>query len=127
MPFLMHFGSLLGRFLVDFGSQVEDQVDQKIDHMASCWQVGRNSKKAKKPMAFQGFLVPWPSNFEAKLSKKRPKTDQNSSTKLVSILIPFLMDFGTNLGRFWDGFGGQVGAKLGPNATKTQPQNQSKK
>ena len=33
---------------------------------------------------------------------------------LVSILIPFLMDFGTNLHRFWEGFGGQVGPKLVP-------------
>ena len=109
---------------MDFGSQVEGQVDQKIDHIASCWQVGRNSKKAKKPKVFQGFLVSRPSNFEAKLTKKRPKTDQNSSKKLMSILIQFLMDFGTNLGRFWEGFGGQVGAMLAPNAIKTRAQNQ---
>ena len=38
------FGRPPDRFWVDFGSQVEGQVDQKIDHMASCWQVGRNSK-----------------------------------------------------------------------------------
>ena len=66
--------------------------------MASCWQVGRNSKKAKKPMENQGFLVSRPSNFEAKFNKKRPKTDQNSSKNLVSILIQFLMDFGSQLG-----------------------------
>ena len=71
-------------------------------------------------------MVPRPSNFEAKLTKKRPQTDQNSTKKLISILIPFLMDFGTNLGRFWEGFGGQVGAMLAPNAIKTRPQNQSK-
>ena len=45
---------------------------------------------------------------------------------LVSILIPFY-DFGTNLDRFWEGFGGQVGTMLGPNATDTRAQNQSKK
>ena len=55
IPFLIDFGSLLGRFLEGFGPQVECQVDQKIDHTASCWQVGRNSKKAKKPFVFQGF------------------------------------------------------------------------
>ena len=66
--------------------------------MASCWQVGRNSKKAKKPKENQGFLVSRPSNFEAKFNKKRPKTDQNSSKNLVSILIQFLMDFGGQLG-----------------------------
>ena len=98
IPFLIDFGSLLGRFLEGFGPQVECQVDQKIDHMASCWQVGRNSKKAKKPKENQGFLVPRPSNFEAKFNKKRTQTDQNSSKKFVSILIQFLMDFGGQLG-----------------------------
>ena len=73
------------------------------------------------------FLVPRPSNFEAKLTKKRPQANQKSSKKLVSILIQFSMDLGTRLGRFWEGFGGQAGSKLGPNATKTRPQNKSKK
>ena len=96
--------------------------------MASCWQVGRNSKKAKKKLkVFQCCLVSRPSNFEAKLTNKRPQADQKSSKKLISILIQFLMDLGTNLGRFWEDFGGQVGAKLEPNATKTRSQNQSKK
>ena len=62
--------------------------------MASCWQVGRNYKKAKKLKENQGFLASRPSNFEAKLNKKRSKTDQNSSKNLVSILIHSLMDFG---------------------------------
>ena len=34
--FLIVFWRLMGRILVDFWSQVEGQVDQKIDHMASC-------------------------------------------------------------------------------------------
>ena len=80
-----------------------------------------------KTFVFQCFLVPRPSNFEAKLTKKRPQADQKSSKKLVSILIQFLMDLGTNLGRFLEGFGGQVGTKLGPNATKTGAKKQSKK
>ena len=71
IPFLIDFGSLLGRILVGFGCQVEGQVDQKIDHMASCWQDGRHSKKAEKPKVFQGFLVPRPSNFERKFPKQR--------------------------------------------------------
>ena len=66
--------------------------------MASCWQVGRNSKKAKKPKGNQGFLASRPSNFEAKFNKKRSKIDQNSSKNLVSILIHFLIDFGGELG-----------------------------
>ena len=79
--------------------------------MASCWQVGRNSKKAKKPKENQGFLVSRPSNFEAKFNKKRSKTDQNSSKNLVSILIQFLMDFGGQ-------FESKIRLKPSPNLSK---------
>ena len=96
--FLIAFWRLLGRILVDFWSQVEGQVDQKIDHIASSWQVRRRSKKAKKQLVFQGFLAPRPSNFDPKLTKKRPQTDQKSSKNLVSILIQFLMHLGGQLG-----------------------------
>ena len=68
-----------------------------------------------------------PSNFEGKLGKKVSKADQKSSHKLVGILIQFLMDLGANMAGFWRGLGGQVGAMLGPNATKAGPKNQSKK
>ena len=37
------------------------------------------------------------------------------------------MDLGTNMAGFWRGLGGQVGAMLGPNATKAGPKKQSKK
>ena len=57
--------------------------------------VVRSKKLKKKPKENQGFLVPRPSNFEAKFNKKRTQTDQNSSKNLVSILIEFLMDFGS--------------------------------
>ena len=49
------------------------------------------------------------------------KADQKSSHKLVGSLIQFLMDLGTNMAGFWRGLGGQVGAMLGPNATKAGP------
>ena len=77
-------------------------------------------------MSFQYFWVPRPSNFEAKLTKKRSQADQKSSKKIVSILIPFLMDFGSNLGRFWEGFGSQVRAKLDQNGSKSRSQKQPK-
>ena len=102
MPFLIDFGSLLSGFLVDFGSQVEGQVDKK----SIIWPlVGKLAEIAtkpskKKPEVFQCFLIPRPSNFEAKLTKKRPQSDQRSSKNLVSILILFFYDFGTNLCRF---------------------------
>ena len=73
--------------------------------MTSCWQVGRNCKKAKKPKENQGFLVSRPSNFDAKFNKKRSKSNQTSSKNLVSILIHFFIDFG-----------GQLGSKIRPKA-----------
>ena len=123
IPFLIDFGSLLGRILEGFGPQVEGQVDQKIYHIASRWQVGRNSKKYKKPMVFYSFLYSRPSNFEVKLQTKRPQSDPKSNKKLTNILTHFLIDFWANLAPFWEGFGLQVGAKLGPKATKTRCQN----
>ena len=45
------------------------------------------SENLQKHKENQGFLVSRPSNFEAKFNEKRPKTDQNSSKNLVSILI----------------------------------------
>ena len=40
--------------------------------------------------------------------------------------MQILIDLGANLGRFWEGFGGQVGPKLAPNGNKPWPHNQSK-
>ena len=37
------------------------------------------------------------------------------------------MDLGANLAGFAEGFGGQVGTKLGPSGNKTRPHKQSKK
>jgi len=53
------------------------------------------------------------------LKKKRFQNDENSSQNLVAILISFFIDFGSILGRFWEAFGDQVGAMLGPNGIKT--------
>ena len=47
--------------------------------------------------------------------------------QIGGILIQFLMDLGANMAGFWRGLGGQVGAMLGPNATKTGPKNEAKK
>ena len=79
------------------------------------------AKTLKKLFVFQGFLVPRPSNFEAKLTKKLPQTNQKSRKNVVSILMQILIDLEANLGRFWEGFGGQVGRKLAPNGNKPDP------
>ena len=42
-------------------------------------------------------------------------------------MIDFLMDLGANLAGFGEGFGGQVGAKLGPSGNKTRTHKQPKK
>ena len=110
------------------GSQVEGQVDQKINHMASCWQVGRIAKKQKqKKQCFSRFCGPPAFQLRSKIVKKTSPDRSKIRQNLDQHLDRILMDFGTNLGRFWEGFGGQVGTKLGPHATKTRPQNQSKK
>ena len=72
------------------------------------------------------FLGPSALQLRNKIYKKRSPGRSRIKQKFGQHLDQFLIDFGANLSRFWDGFGGQVGTKLAPNATKTQPQNQSK-
>ena len=66
-------------------------------------------------------------NLAAKTFPKSSQVGSKIHQKLDQDADQFLIDLGANLGRFWEGFGSQVGAKLGPNATKTRPQNQSNK
>ena len=83
--------------------------------------VGKLAEIAKilfGPSAFQ-----LRSEIDKRASPGRSKFKQ----KFGQHLDPFLMDFETSLGRFWEAFGGQVGAMLAPNGIKTRPQNQSEK
>ena len=100
--FLIEFLLILGASWVDFWWIFSAKLRAKLTKKLIIWllvgKLAEIAKKLKKRMVFQGFLVSRPSNFEAKFNKKRPKTDQNSSKNLVSILIQFLMDFGSQLG-----------------------------
>ena len=124
----------MGRFLMDFGIQVEGQVDQKIDHMASCWQVRRNSKKAKKniekPMVFfhvfaisanlptRGHMIDFLVNLALNL---RPKTHQKWCQEAFKIskngienMMQVGLAFGALLARILVDFGAKLGGKLEP-------------
>ena len=72
---------------MDFASQVEGQVDQKIDHMASCWQVGRDNKKTlnlQRVLHFEKFFHPSALQLRSQIhKKKRSQADQKSSKQLV--------------------------------------------
>ena len=100
--FLIDFGSIFGGSCVDFWWIFGPKLRAKLTKKSIIWPlVGKFAeiaKKLKKQLVFQGFLVPRPSNFEAKLIKKRPQTDQKSTKILVSILIQFLMHLGGQLG-----------------------------
>ena len=104
----------LGSNLEGFGAQVQGQVDKKIYHMASCLQVGRNSQNTKNPQVFQWFWGPRPSNFEAKLTRKHPQSDQKSSKNLVNILS----NFHWILEPTWVAFGRVMAAKLDLESTR---------
>ena len=84
--------------------------------MGSCWKISRNSKNYKKsPKVFHKTCVFPPSNFEVKLTKKRPQTDQKSSKKnthhVDPILNRFLNHLGSILRGFWRPSWKQVGTK----------------
>ena len=126
--FLIDFLLILGSSWVDFWWALGAKLKAKLTKKSIIWAlVGKLAEVARIPKDFNFFQYPRPSNFETNSTKKHSQTDQKSSKNLVSTLIQFLIDFGNNLGRFWDGFGGQVGAELAPNGTRTRPHNQSKK
>ena len=52
---------------------------------------------------------------------------QHPSKNNSQINAPILIDFRANLALFWEGFGGQDGAKMAPNRFKNRSQNRSKK
>ena len=72
------------------------------------------------------FFGPSALQLRSKIDKEASPDRVKIKEKVVSILIQILIDLGANLGRFWEGFGGQVGPKLAPNGNKTRPHNQSK-
>ena len=77
------FGSHVGAMLASwegFWSVMDAKLEAKLTKQLIKWPlVGKLAEKVniiKKPFVFQGFLVPRPSNFEAKLAKDphlRPK------------------------------------------------------
>ena len=52
---------------------------------------------------------------------------QHPSKNNSQINAPILIDFRTNLALYWEGLGGQDGAKMAPNRFKNRSQNRSKK
>ena len=91
MLFLIEFLLILGASWVDFWWIFSAKLKAKLSKKLIIWllvgKLAQIAKKLKKLKENQGFLVPRPSNFEAKFNKKRTQTDQNSTKNLVSILM----------------------------------------
>ena len=60
----------LGLISGGFGAQVESQVEQKIDHMASCWQVGLEYNKLIADLAAEDELLSFIDIWDAMLSEE---------------------------------------------------------
>ena len=95
IAFYMASGSILGANLEGFGSQVEGHVDQNRDHMASCWQVGWNSKNLKKPLV---FCMVFATSAMPCWGKKSIKIVPRALPKQLSNRHPNLHRFGSQLG-----------------------------
>ena len=77
-PCLIEFGSILDRSLKGLGLQLEREVNQKNDHMASCWHVVRNFKNSKNRW-FSNLLGP--SAFQLRnIQKSAPIAINDQST-----------------------------------------------
>ena len=81
-----------------FSAKLRGQVDKKWIIWLLVGKLVEVAKMLQNYCKNQYFWLSRPSNFEAKLAKKCFQSVQNSSKNLVSILIQFLMDFGSELG-----------------------------
>ena len=114
MPVFIDLGRLSGRFLVSFGPQVGSQVEQKIDHMASCWQDGQNNKNLKKPKVFKVFGslgLPTSNKIDKKALPGRSKIKPKIGPHLDLIFHRFWFQLGWILGGFWRPSWSHVGTK----------------
>ena len=84
--------------------------------MASCWQVGWNSKIIKKTISFYRFLRPSAFQLRSKIEQtpfpQPSKIDQKINQNLDATFARFLSQLGSILGRFWEPSWSQVGTKL---------------
>ena len=79
--------------------------------MASCWQVGRNSKKAKKTKGFSRFFGTPAFQLQIKIDKKTSPDRSKFKQKFGQHLDPFFDGFWEQLGSI---FGKLLAAKLEP-------------
>ena len=101
MLFLIYFGNLLGRFLVDFGSQVEGQVDQKSIIWPPVGKLAEISKNLFFYTCFSMFFGPSAFQLRDRVNKKLPRPIKNQAKKLSetwcifwSIFEPVWVEFG---------------------------------
>ena len=81
-----------------WGAKLKAKLTKKSIIWPLVGKLAEVAKMLQNLFFFKYFWLTRPSNFEAKFKKKRTQIDQNSSKKLVSILIQFIMDFGSQLG-----------------------------
>ena len=97
MLFLIDFLVILGGSWVVFWWIFSAKLRAKLTKKSILWplvgKLAEIAKNVENQKVYRSFWIPRPSNFEAKLSKKRSRTDQTSSKKTVRILMQFLIDF----------------------------------
>ena len=96
IPFFLLISRASWVDLVVFGCHYVSQVYQKIDHMASCWQVGRNIEKTPNlqtvlhcEKSFKSLAV----QLQSKIGKKRFQADQKLNEQIGWRLDPIFDGF----------------------------------
>ncbi len=119
---------------MEFGWVWGAKLKAKLANKSIIWplvgkmsEIGKNTKFAGSSTLLIVFWFLGRLTWKPNSPKKCFQVDRKSNKKSVGILIHFLMDLGANLAGFGEGFGGQVGVKLGPSGNKTRPHKQSKK
>ena len=76
------------------------------------------AKTLKKLLVFQCFLLPRPSNFEAKLTKNLSESFPEAFSKVII----FLIGCGIGFVAIWCQLGSNLAAKTVPKSTQVGPQ-----
>ena len=119
--------------MIDENEQIRNNLNTEYRNLNNL--IAKISRNQKKYAAEIKSKQKQSKEIDKKISRTRhrPVASGEVSTKAafgflmilfcMSFCIPCFIDFWSNLGRFWEDCGLQVGAKLGPKATKTRCQN----
>ena len=124
----LSFDTVLDRFLVDFGSNLDLKTTPKSIQKSFLKLLNKlTTKIAKMPFSYYVFTIFTYFGSLNMCCKTVKKCTQHPAKNSFQNYIPIWIDFGSNLAPFWLGFGSQVEAKLAPTCVQNLSKKQARK